>query len=139
MNPAAALQAAMLARLGADASVKAELGDPARIYANAPAKAVMPFALIAEVSGSDWSACDWYGRETLFDVHVWGELTAQAGGKSRIYAALRAIELSLRDASLSLTGSALVLIRYQNSRVIDDPDGRTLHGVATFRALTQET
>jgi hypothetical protein len=136
MNPSAALQAAIRTALLASGDLQVIVGT--RVYANVSQGQVMPFVTLDEVTATDWSAVDWYGRDIQFDVHAWGELTAAAGGLSMIYDVLRAIELALRDARLTLTGSALVLIRLQSSRVMRDPDGRTLHGVATFRALTQE-
>ena len=136
MNPSAALQAAIRTKLLADASMQVLVGT--KIYANVSQGQVFPFVTLDEVAATDWSAVDWYGRDIQFDVHVWSEITSAAGGLSKLYDVMHACELALRDASLSLTGSALVLIRYQSSRVMRDPDGRTLHGVATFRALTQE-
>lgn len=132
------VQAAIFAALSADAGVKAEIGDPARVYANPPPGAVMPFVTLSEVSAGDWSTVSWYGREILFDVHAWGEMNAAAGGRIKLLAVMDACEMALRTRPTGLTGHRLGLLRFLSSRVLLDPDGRTLHGVISLRALTNE-
>ena len=44
---------------------------------------------------------------------------------------------ALDRQALSLTGHNLVLLRFEFSQAMLDPDGLTRHGVQRFRALTQ--
>ncbi len=48
-----------------------------------------------------------------------------------------AIERSLHLASLSVAGSRVVEIAFEQANYIKDPDGITRHGIITFRALTE--
>ena len=55
MNASWALQQAVFAALGADADVKAALGDPPRIFDAVPRDAAFPFAVIGDDAQSDWT------------------------------------------------------------------------------------
>lgn len=140
MHPAEALQTAVYSTLANNAGMISALGAPPPVYSNVPDGATLPYAQIDTPSSADWSHNTAYGHQQRFDVHVWGELTGTAGGKSKVLSVMDAIVKALRDASLNLTDHTLVLIHFENDTgVMTDPDGRTLHGVVSFRALTQES
>ena len=137
MNPTAALLTAVRSRLIADAGVIAELGASPPVFTTPPDTQGLPFITLDVAAASAWDTNTWYGRRSLVDVHVWGELTTQAGGRAKVLAILTAGETALRTP-LTLSGHANVLIRFENSRVMLEPDNSTVHGVSTIRALTQE-
>ena len=47
------------------------------------------------------------------------------------------VTAALDRQSLALTGHRLVLLRFEFSETMLDPDGITRHGVQGFRALTE--
>jgi hypothetical protein len=136
MNPTAALLAAVRTRLLVDAGVLAEFTGTPVVAVNPPDNAALPFITINTAGSTEWSTDTWYGRRTLIDVHAW--TTLEAGGRAKALAILFAAEKALR-APLTLSGHACVLLRFEGHQDMLEGDRRTVHGVATFRALTQET
>lgn len=138
MHPTAALLTAIRSQLQSDSGVRAQFTGTPPVFTTVPDTQVIPYITLAIAGSTDWDTADWYGRASLIDVHVWGETTAQAGGRAKVLAILYACEKALRDP-LTLSGHANVLVRFENSRDMLEPDNRTIHGVSTFRALTQES
>jgi len=129
------LQKAVFAALGADAGVTALIGDPARIYDDAPAGAALPYVAIGEDIETDWSTATEAGSEHALTIHIW----SRAGGRKEAKAILAAIRDALHDAAPALDDHAVVNLRFQFAHVLREPDGETWHGIARFRAVTEAT
>jgi hypothetical protein len=127
------LQRAVYQTLSADASIKAELGDPARIYDDPPGDAVFPYLTIGEARAKDWS-----GVEGAFEHDLRLHVFSRYAGRREVKRILGAVYDALHDASMTLAGHALVNIRFVFGDAFRRVDGETYQGVARFRAVTQK-
>jgi hypothetical protein len=130
-HPALAVQKAVFAALVADSAVGALIGD--RIYDASPRAAAFPYVTLGDAASADWSTGTEGGGEHTLTLHVW----SREWGKSECYAIIEAIEDALHDAALTLSGHALVNLRFTFADVRRDPDGITWHGALRFRAVTE--
>jgi len=126
------LQRAVYQHLRADAGVKAELGDPPRIYDDPPADAVFPYLTLGETRARDWNGVDG-GFEHELKLYVF----SRYAGRREIKRVTGAVYDALHEAALTLTGHALVNIRFVFADAFRRQDGETYQGVARFRAVTQ--
>ena len=131
-SPAAELQKAILAALGADADLTAALGG-AKIYDDAPLHVGFPYITFGLTSVYDWSTSTESGTEQLFTLHVW----SKAHGKAEALAIIEAARAVLDDASLTLDGHQLVSLRFDFAEAQFDDDLILYHGLLRFRALTE--
>lgn len=134
MSPETAFQTAVLARLKADAGVRAVLGDPARVHSVAPAGAAFPYlsAGRGESEPADASGADLI--EHRLTLHLWGRRDDMAALKD----ALGAVRAALHQADLTLESPyACPLCRIVYADLFTGADGRTLHGVVRARGLIE--
>lgn len=107
-----------------------------KVVDDAPASHATPYVSI-DTHSNDWSTSDTDGQEILLDLNVWTQAASQTpetGLGRDIMAALRRV---LHTAILSPAAPFhSVLIRVENMiGPYRDPDGTTLHGVVSIRAL----
>jgi Protein of unknown function (DUF3168) len=153
--PDQALRAGLIALLRADATVAGQFGtvridrnDVVKIFDELPQRQGLrvdaPYALVAE---SEVYPVDAGDCGEVFDValtvHCWSTAVGR-GECSRLTAAVRGVILRLARGLLTLPDPAWSIDRLPVdeiiTRVIDDPDGRSRHGVVTFTAgLTRST
>lgn len=79
----------------------------------------------------DGNSCE-DGWDVASDVHVWSR--PDSGSKLEAKQLIAAI-VPVLAVPLSLDGFRIVSAKFETSRVFWDPDGVTVHGVATFRYL----
>lgn len=128
------LQASVKAALEASAGLQALAGSaPMRIYQDVEADPVFPYITLGDDQENDDSVEHLDASEIFLDIHVWSRGPGYAECK-RIAAEIRA---ALHDAELVLDENRCVLIEHRITRTFRDADGKTLHGVVTFRALTE--
>ncbi len=127
-----ALQKAIYQHLRADAGVRAEIGDPVRIYDDPPPDAVFPYLTIGEARASDLKGVDG-GLEHDLKLYVF----SRYAGRREVKRILGAVYDSLHEAGLSLSGHDLVNISFVFADVFRRLDGEIYQGVARFRAVTQ--
>ena len=65
------LQKAVYARLAADATLNALVGNPPRIHDDVPAGAVLPYVQIGDATEADWSTVSELGSEHQLTIYVW--------------------------------------------------------------------
>lgn len=134
LGPSYELQVAMVAALRSSADVKSLIGNPARI--NPAQSDSWPGDYIEIGEGQDVpdlaDCVD--GSEIYFDIHIWSRADTSFAAIKKIAAT---IWTCLSSASLSLTENSLQEIERAGARWLRDPDGKTLHGVLTIRALTE--
>jgi len=128
------LQQAVFAALGGDPALKALIGDPARVFDHVPANSAFPYVVIGEATARDWDTKTDDGMEQTLTVHTW----SRARGAGETKQIMAAIIDTLDHAPLVVAGHALVLIRFEFTQTLVDPDGLTHHGVQRFRAITQK-
>lgn len=129
------LQKAVHAALAADVGIIAMLGDPPRIYDDPPGASALPAVQIGDGLESDWSTQTDKGAEHDLTIHVW----SRAGGRKEARAILARICGVLHVAELALEDNTLINLRFVNSQVMRESDGETYHGIARYRAVTEET
>lgn len=74
-------------------------------------------------------------RQETFQIDCW---TRQAGKKWPCRQLVDAVKSALHEAEGELESGALVQLTAGLSRVIDDPDGITMHGVVQVTAVIEE-
>lgn len=129
-----ALQQAVYAYLAADGHLKALIGDPARIYDDAPADAVFPFLTIGQARLNDWHGAEG-GVEHDLRLYAW----SRYAGRKEIKDITSAVYDALHDATLSPAGHALVNLRFVFADIFRRQDGDTYQGVMRYRAVTEPT
>lgn len=130
-----ALKAAVRTALLADSTLSATLAG-LKIVDEAPSSHATPYISIAARS-NDWSTASEDGQEIMLDLNLWHQPASQtpetAAGRD-IMVRLRA---ALHTANLALA-APFTLTQIRVEAMIGpyrDPDGKTLHGVVSLRAL----
>lgn len=133
MSAERVLVAAVRAALLADAGVKALLGDPARIYDDAPEGVAFPYVTLGRVESRPADAAGTQAIEHALTLHVWSRYGGRAEALD-IIAALRAV---LHNSPLTLAGYRLILLYASFADVFRSGDAQTTHGVLRLRAVTE--
>lgn len=132
-NASEALQQAFHQALVSDTGLRALLGGE-RVYDDVPARGEFPFVTFDQSVERDWSTGSDDGREHTITVHAW----SRARGRKETQAILAAARRVLHDAPLILDGHRLINLRHEFSETRRDSDGETFHGIARFRAVTEQ-
>jgi len=131
--PAAELQKAIFAALGADPALTGVLGAN-RIFDRAPANVAFPYITFGRTSVYDWSTGTEKGTEQLFTLHIW----SKAKGNKEALEIMEMARWVLEDKSLPLDTHHLVNLRLEFAEVRFDEDQAVHHGLLRFRAVTEE-
>ncbi|NOX84295.1 MAG: DUF3168 domain-containing protein [Alphaproteobacteria bacterium] len=126
------LQRSVYQALAADTAVKAEIGDPPRIYDDPPDDAAFPYMTLGEARARDWRGVDG-GLEHEVRFHVF----SRYAGRREVKRIMGAVYDALHDATLTLTGHRLVNIRFVFGDAFRRQDGETYQGAIRFRAVTE--
>lgn len=104
-----------------------------RIYDTVPDNPTFPYVTIGDEQViDDGNSCS-EGWEIFADVHVWSRKPGFPEAKgliADIVPRIKAIE--------SVFNFIVVSVEFQTSRMLRDTDGKTSHGVATFRILLDQ-
>ena len=134
MSAEAAFQDALLARLAADAGVRAVLGDPARIFDAAPEGAAFPYLSVGRGVSEPAGASDTQLIAHRLTLHLWTRETGRRETKEML-GAIRAV---VDDASFVLAGGfKLISCRIVYADVFRSADNRLAHGVLRVQAIIQ--
>jgi hypothetical protein len=128
-----ALVAAVRAAAMENAGVKALLGDPARIYDDAPPDAVFPYVSLGRVESKPADASGAEAIEHAVTLHVW----SRYGGRAEALDVIAALRTVLHNAPLDIESHKLVLLLVTFTDVFRSGDARTTHGVLRLRAITE--
>lgn len=129
-DPSLDLQGAVVQRLRNAAGVLALVGD--RVFDHVPPQTPFPYVSY----GSDSLIQDDVSCITAYEVSVQIDVWSRAEGQPEMKRIAGAIRAALHDAEFDVgTDHALVLMEHETTRYIGDPDGITLHGAITFKAL----
>lgn len=109
----------------------------ATIYDGAPQDAALPYVDLGEADVDDWGSKTFDGGDHFLTLHVW--TAGGQGGKKQAWDIIEQIRTTLHNASLTVTGHALVMLRHSASRVFRDINEQDYHGIVELRALTQDT
>ncbi len=129
-----ALQAAVLAALRGHGALTALLaGGADGVRDHVPQGTAYPYVVIGEAKTKDFDTKTEQGMEQTLTIHSW----SQYQGMMEVKQIMAEVTAALDRQSLALTGHRLVLLRFEFSETMLDPDGLTRHGVQRFRALTE--
>lgn len=100
-----------------------------------------PYVTIGATRYSDWSWFDGDGQEHRLDVNVWDSSPGQLTDTLRLRQVMARVRAVLHYATPALAAPFnLVLMQViEATGAIQDPDGTTLHGIVTVRALIDHT
>ena len=129
MSPETALQKALIETLSAAESVRALLGDPARIFDEPPSGAIFPYATIGRLETQSNGASAHDGLAHAVILHVW----SRYGGRGEAQSILAAFRAVLDDAALSLEGRRVTLCLVTLIDAFRAGDGRTTQGVLRLK------
>jgi hypothetical protein len=130
--PAAELEEAIFAALGADPAVTAALGGQ-RIYTQAPKNVASPYITFGRTSVYDWTTGAERDDEQLFTLHVW----SKAKGDAETLQIMGVARARLTDSLLALDGRQPVRLSLEFHEARYDEDLAVHHGLLRFRAKAE--
>lgn len=133
-HPGTTFQTEIFNTLKASTQIKAICGNPARVFDSLQRGTQYPYIKIGEASFGDGGSHTEWGTEGTITIHSW----SQYAGTKEVRAIMDAVYEALHEADLTLTGHLVILMRQEFDEVLEDPDGKTRHGVQRFRVITRE-
>lgn len=133
MSAERALAAAVRAAAAEDRTVRDLLGDPPRLYDDAPPDAAFPYVTLGRLESRAADSAANAGLEQYMTLHVW----SRYGGRAEALDIIAALRSALHDADLLIPGRRLVFLLAVFADVFRAGDGRSTHGVLRLRALTE--
>lgn len=125
------LMKATVATLKAASPITSLVGT--RIYNDVPQKSTFPYIVVEAPISGDYSNKDEAGMEHTLDINIYSrnKSSKQAGDiRAKVIAAL-----NRQEDSITIDGEPISNIYYQTVAMFKDPDGKTWHGVASFRVV----
>lgn len=129
-----AAQAAVQSRLAADVGVRAQIGDPVRLYDHVPPGAAFPYVTFGETNANDYGTKDGAGLEQTVTLHVFSRYR----GRKQVKDILAALYDALHQQNLTVSGQSFVDCRFSSAATVRTEDGVTYQGVIRFRVRTLE-
>lgn len=134
MSSSAELQGLFYATLKGDAAIMAIAHKVYDRVPSSPFGEKTAYITLGATDGTDDTADCIDGQEINTTIHCW----SRAVGKIECKRLTDLVRKKLHRASLSLTANALAFLEVESTRVFDDPDGITTHGVVQVRAAVEE-
>ena len=103
------------------------------VYDYVPQDTAYPYVVIGDMDGRDWSASGLDGLESRASIEAY----SRYGGRKEALQIMESIHSLLHDGSLTMSGHALVSMRFESGQVIPLGDGHTYRGQIRFRLLSQ--
>ena len=126
------LQEAIYTALTGDAPLMAMITG---VHDHVPQETAFPYITIGASTAREWGAAGVEGIEATLTIHVWSRTRGHKEAK-QITAEIHRI---MHDADLSVTGHALINLRFEFGETMLDADGVTYHGITRYRAVTHAT
>ena len=121
-----ALQTAVFSAL--DGNITAD------VYDDPPKQCDYPYVVIGDDSFIEFDTDTTVGRNVIASMHIWDNYN----GKKRIKQAMGEIDAILNRANLTITGYDSINCVFDSSDIFLERDGKTRHGVITYRLLIDE-
>jgi hypothetical protein len=128
------LQTAIYRLLTGQSALADLLGGP-HIFDQPPQNGPYPYVSLGESVARDWSTGTDAGEEHILTLHVW----SRAAGTQEVQRIMGALRQALNDQALSLNGYKLINLRHEFSDARRDPEHDLHHGIARFRAVTEQS
>ena len=130
-----AVQGAILSALQSASGLTTLLAAGATsVVDHVPQSSAYPYVVIGEATARDFDCKSSDGMEQTLTIHTWSRYRGLRETKQIMAEVVKALD----QANLSIVGHSLVLLRFEFSATLLDPDGLTRHGVQRFRAITQQ-
>lgn len=138
MNGFLDLQKAVYAALSGNAPLTAIIGS-GRVFDSIPDRQAFPYVQIGDAQLLPFDSHNQDGVEGTFTVHSWSRNTVGgARGRAECQSMMGAVYEAFQDINLSVTGYRVIVLKFDFSDVLVDPDGLTYHGVTRFKIMMGE-
>lgn len=127
-------QKGLYAHLRASIALQALIGNPARVYDEPPKEPVYPFVMIGDYEVQEDGARDLVLYKGTFDVKA---LTTSHRGRILASRISDVVIDRLHDASFTVTGGKIVMLRSEGSVGDQENDGLTWQSTARFKFILQ--
>ena len=124
------LQSAIYSALTSNSSLMSLITG---VYDRPPQGTAYPYVTLGEMAGVDWSTKTTTGMEYTVALHTW----SRQGGRKEAAQIMESLHTILHQASLSVTGQTLVMIRFDSSAIHLESDGITYQGIMKFTAFLE--
>lgn len=121
-----AVQTAIYQALSGNAALAALVTG---VYDNVPQGTAFPYVSIGQDVHNEWDTDTTQGSDCSITIHVW----SRKRGRKEVKAIQAAIYDVLHRADLTQSGYKIDNLMWENSQSFMDADGKTRHGVQTFR------
>jgi len=135
INEARILAAALHQVLAGSGAVQSALGNPPRLYDDAPEDPVFPYLTYGSARSEDESADDAPMTAHILTLHLW----SRYAGRAEVFDLLHIISSALHGADLSSAQQNVCALNVNYTDVFRTADRRTLHGVLRLSVKTQPT
>lgn len=131
-EPTLELQKAVIAKLLSSGPLMALVND--RVFDDVPPGAGFPRITYGDedIVADDFDCV--VSNIVFLPIHIWSTTV----GKPQCKEIAGMVRNILHEEELSLDGFALLSLHHDTTRYLRDPDGKTNHGVVTFRAMIDE-
>jgi hypothetical protein len=130
-DPSLELQAAIVAKLKADAGVLAVVGT--RIYDEVPNNPTFPYISLGDNQVLPDKADCIDGTEIFWQIDGW----ARDPTFPMVKQISKAVVAALDDQNITVSGYAVIVCELNTTNYLRDPDGITRHAAISFRFLIQ--
>lgn len=132
------LQKAVYSSLSSDTDLRSKIGLN-RVFDSVPDRQAFPFVTIGEAEFAPFDSHTQDGFEGTFLVHTWTRnSSAGARGRAEAHAIMSDVYRILHNVDLTVSGYRVIVLRFDFSNVVVDPDGLTYHGVTRFKFMMGE-
>lgn len=131
--PEVAFGAGLRTALAGSQAVRAVLGDPPRLFAEAPPDPIFPYAVFGEERCEARDAAEAPAFEHGLSVHVF----VRHGGREQAQAAVAAVRAALHDQPLTIEGRRAVFVYVPYADVFRTANPAVLHAVIRVKALSE--
>lgn len=137
--PMTETQKTIYTTLAGDAALRTLLGgtnaDP-KIYDHVPDSRPYPYIKIAIKPMQDRGNHDWEGVQFQYQIDVWYQAPGQ--GDLKVQQIQARVDELLHKQDICIEGWNVVAHRRSTIDILDEPDGRTKHGVQIFNLFLGE-
>lgn len=129
-----AIQAAIYTALNGATAVTAPVYDDVPQPDDAGSAAQFPYITIGEDVLDQWDTDDSQGCTGTITIHTW----SRAAGRKEVKTLQGAIYDTLARANIAVSGYTLVTLEWVGDQSFLDYDGKTRHGVSTYRIILDQ-
>lgn len=126
--PALGIQKAVYAALTGDATLTALITG---VHDQVPQTRAFPYVTIGDDTYAEFASHTFDGVEGTLQVHTW----TQSGGRASAHAIQQNIYRLLHENYFSIAGVSAIVMRWEFSEILVDPDTVTYHGIQRFKII----